>query len=36
LGLAIMVNLAHNLGGRLQIKNQPGGLRVRYSQPAVS
>jgi two-component system, OmpR family, sensor kinase len=35
LGLAIMRNLAHNLGGRLQIENQPGGLRVRYSQPAI-
>ena len=37
LGLAIMRNIADNLGGRIQLENRPmGGLRVRYSQPAIS
>ncbi|MBW4047970.1 MAG: two-component sensor histidine kinase [Proteobacteria bacterium] len=36
LGLAIMRNIAENLGGRIQLQNRPtGGLRLRYSQPAV-
>ncbi|MDE2253547.1 MAG: two-component sensor histidine kinase [Betaproteobacteria bacterium] len=36
LGLAIMRNIAENLGGRIELQNRPaGGLRLRYSQPAV-
>lgn len=36
LGLAIMRSIAQNLGGRLDLENRPeGGLRLRYSQPAV-
>ena len=36
LGLAIMRNVADNLGGRIELQNRPtGGLRLRYSQPAV-
>ena len=36
LGLAIMRNVASNLGGRIELQNRPaGGLRLRYSQPAV-
>ena len=36
LGLAIMRNIAHNLGGHIELHNRPtGGLRLRYSQPAL-
>ncbi len=36
LGLAIMHSIAQNLGGRLELANRPtGGLRMRYSQPAM-
>ncbi len=36
LGLAIMRSIAQNSGGRLELENRPaGGLRVRYSQPAM-
>ncbi len=36
LGLAIMRSIAQHSGGRLELANRPsGGLRVRYSQPAM-
>ena len=37
LGLAIMRNIAQNLGGQITLNNRPdGGLRLRYSQPALA
>ena len=36
LGLTIMLSIANNLGGRLELENRPhGGLRMRYSQPVM-